>query len=69
MEIELIKLFDNTNCKNIGNEYFQGNYQEMIKCIFNLFSFYGNDKNKIHKITFQKPNLQYKFLGGVTNYQ
>jgi len=38
MENELIKLFDNTfvKCKNVGNEYFQGNYHEMIKCIFNF---------------------------------
>ena len=36
-ETDLIKLFDTSfiKCKNIGNEYYKGNFNEMIKCIFN----------------------------------
>ena len=59
METELIKLFDIKfkRCKNIGNEYFQGNSNEMIEYIYSLL--------KTNKLINNQENIKCKYCMNV----
>lgn len=70
IEKNLIKEFKNkfTHCKTIGNEYFKGNYKNMIDTIHTYIT-YKCDPNKITIDNFIEYYLKYFYSDGITfNY-
>jgi len=66
LERELIKIFKNKYIqrKDIGNEYFEGDYEDMIKTIYftrnNIMDIISYEKIEIEKIEDEKQKVQQK---------